>query len=110
VQGVATQGTAPPVSSYKSPFIGKTGRELAKWLQNKPKEADVDIHHFAILDKTAERGKMVVARQGGPRLEDLEDLEFLRFGTRDATSMVFSIQPLRWEEWKGPSGLVEIEY
>ncbi|KAF2794778.1 hypothetical protein K505DRAFT_336642 [Melanomma pulvis-pyrius CBS 109.77] len=110
VSGVATEGTKPPVSSYKSPFIGKKGEEVAAWLKNKPKEADVDIHFFAILDKSAEKGSMVMGRQGGLDLKDMDSLEFMRLDAEFATSVLFAMQYGSWEEMKTSTGLTEIEY
>jgi hypothetical protein len=110
VSGKATEGTKPPVSSYKSPFIGKKGEDVATWLKNKPKEADIDICFFAILDRSAEKGSMVVGRQGGRDLKDMDDLEFMRFDAEFATASLYAAQSGTWEEMKTSTGLAEIEY
>jgi hypothetical protein len=69
----------PPIpSSYKSPFVGKKAEDVATWLWNKPEEVELDIHFFAILDKIAEEGNVIICRQGGSHLEDMSVLEFLR--------------------------------
>ena len=76
----------------------KKGEDVANWLKNKPKEADVDIHFFAILDKTAEKGLMVVGRQGGLDLKNMDNLEFMRHDAEFATSSLFAAQFGTWEE------------
>jgi hypothetical protein len=104
------EGTKPPVSSYKSPFIGKTGKELAEWLKSKPEDAaDINVHFFAILDKSVEKGKMVIGRQGGYDLKDMDNLEFIRLDTFDATATIFTAQAGKWEDTKATKGLAEIE-
>ena len=110
MSGKATEGTKPPVSSYKSPFVGKKGEDVATWLKNKPKEADIDIHFFAILDRSAEKGLMVVGRQGGRDLKDMDDLEFIRFDAEFATASLYAAQPGTWEDMKTLKGLAEIKY
>jgi hypothetical protein len=54
VFGKVRKGTTPPVSSYKSPFIRRKREDVATWLKNKLKEADIDVYFFAILDRSAE--------------------------------------------------------
>jgi hypothetical protein len=110
VPGKATEGTKPPISSYNSPFIGWKGKDVANWLKNKPKEADVDSHFFAVLDRSAEKGLMVIGRQGGLHLKDMDNLEFMRLDADFATACLFAAQPGTWEEVAGPTGLAEIEY
>jgi hypothetical protein len=71
VSSEVTEGIKPPVpSSYKSPFIGKKAEDVATWLKNNPEEAELDIHFFAVLDKTAEEGNVIICRQGGTHLKD----------------------------------------
>jgi hypothetical protein len=83
---------------------------VATWLKNKPKEADIDIYLFAILDKSAEKGSMVVGRQGGRDLKDMDNLEFMRFDAEFATASLYAAQSGTWEEMKTSTGLAEIEY
>lgn len=93
-----TEGTKPPVSSsYKSPFIGKKAEDVATWLKNKPKEAELDIHFFAVLDKTAEEGNVIICRQGGTHLRDMDVLEFLRLDAEFAAAELYTAQPGTWE-------------
>jgi hypothetical protein len=110
VSGVATEGTRPPISSYKSPFIGKKAEDVATWLKNKPEEADIDTHFFAILDKSAEKGLMVTGRQGGYDLKDTNNLEFIRLNAEYATASLYAAQPGTWEDTKESRGLAEIQY
>lgn len=79
MDGKVADGTKPPVSSsFKSPFAGMKVEEVATWLNNKPKGVELDIHFFAILDKTAKRGDVVICRQGGAELKNMDTLEILR--------------------------------
>lgn len=105
-----TEGTKPPVSSYKSPFIGWKGEDVAKWLKSKPEEAAIDVHFFAIVDKSAEKGFLVIGRQGGRYLKDMDELEFMRLDTEFATASIYAAQSGTWEEIKTSKGLAEIEY
>ncbi|KAJ4364607.1 hypothetical protein N0V83_009203 [Neocucurbitaria cava] len=105
-----TEGTKPPVSSYKSPFIGWKGEDVAKWLKSKPKEAAIDVHFFAIVDNSAEKGFLVIGRQGGRYLEDMDKLEFMRLDTEFATASIYAAQSGTWEEIKTSKGLADIEY
>jgi len=110
VAGEATEGTKPPVSSYKSPFIGKKGEDVATWLKNKPNEVDIDICFFAILDRSADKGSMVVGRQGGRELKDMDDLELMRFDAEFATASLYAAQSGTWDEMKTSTGSANIEY
>lgn len=87
------EGTKPPVPlSYKSPFVGKKAEDVATWIKNKPKEAKLDIHFFAVLDKTAEEGNVIICRQGGTDLEDMDVLEFLRLDAEFAAAELYTAQ------------------
>jgi hypothetical protein len=111
VPSVATQGTEPPIpASFESVFRGKKVEEVVEWLRNKPKEAAIDGNFFAVLDKTATNGKVVIGRVGGYDLEDMENVEFMRFDAEFAALMLYSVQPGRWEELRQSSGLAGIEY
>jgi hypothetical protein len=91
VRSKATEGTTPLVpSSYKSPFVGKKAEDVATWLKNKPKEAQVDIHFFAVLDKTAEEGNVIICRQGRTHLEDMSVLEFPRLDAESAAAELYT--------------------
>jgi hypothetical protein len=111
VQGVATEGTKPPVpTSFKSSFLGKKAEDVVEWLRKKPKEDDVDRNFFAILDKTANDEKVVIGRLGGYDLEDMKNLEFMRLEAEMAALILRAIQPGRWEEMRDAEGTAEVEY
>ena len=93
--GPAPTGTEAPISkSFKSPFIGNTVRDVATWLSKMPDDVYVDRNLFAVLDKKAKQGSVVLCRIGDSRgrgdelsctLEDTEDssltLSGLMFGS-----------------------------
>ncbi|KAF2113500.1 hypothetical protein BDV96DRAFT_661639 [Lophiotrema nucula] len=109
--GKAHEGDAPPISrDYTSPFIGKKVEDVADWLRNKPDSTDLDLHHFAILDKTAQDGKIVICRIGGPKLKDQSDLDFMRLSALDGTQFLRGISAGMWEEAKEDYGKAKIEY
>jgi hypothetical protein len=111
VQGIATEGTKPPIpTSLKSGFLGKKAEDVVEWLRQKPKDDDVDGNFFAILDKTASEGKVVIGRLGGYDLEDMESLEFMRMEAEMAALILRAIQPGRWEEVRDSTGTAEVEY
>lgn len=111
VQGVATKGTKPPISSsYKSPWVGKKVEDVAGWLKNKPEEADIDINFFAVLDKSAMKGEVVICRIGGPELKDMEKLHLLRLKAYEAVQQIYVAQFGNWEDEEERSGRAEIEY
>lgn len=93
-----SEGTKPPVSSYKSPFIGKKAEDVAKWLKDRPEDADIDIHFFTILDKSAKEGSIVVGRQGGYNLKDLDNLEFIRLDAEFGVSLLYGGKVGLWED------------
>lgn len=101
----APDGTKPPVSAYKSPFIGKKAEEVAGWLRAKPDDVDIDMHFFAILDRTAKDGFVVMGRQGGYRLEDLNNLEFIRTDPYDAGLTLYGQNIGLWEDTRAGSSV-----
>jgi hypothetical protein len=63
-----------------------------------------------VLDKSVEKGKMVIGKQGGYDLKDMDQLEFMRRDARDATASIFAAKPGRWEDTRDNSGcLAQIE-
>ena len=65
--------TAPIDPSFKSPFVGQTHKNVARWLQNNPVRVAVDPHFFGLLDKQAEKtGKVALCRIGDPVLKGHE--------------------------------------
>lgn len=83
---------------------------MAEWLQNKPKEAELDPHFFVILDRTAMKGDIVICRIGGVDLANVADLDFLRVDAEMGAMMLFAAQPGMWEELRDADGRAEIEY
>ena len=83
---------------------------MATWLKNKPNEVDIDICFFAILDRSADKGSMVVGRQGGRELKDMDDLELMRFDAEFATASLYAAQSGTWDEMKTSTGSANIEY
>ncbi|KAF2691858.1 hypothetical protein K458DRAFT_286104 [Lentithecium fluviatile CBS 122367] len=111
VGGEAVEGAKPPVpSSYKSPFTGNSAEDVAGWVRYKPKDVELDIHFFAVLDRSAERGKVVICSQGGDELRDMDVLEFLRLDAEVAAAEVCTAQPGTWEGVIASRGGVRVEY
>lgn len=65
---------------------------------------------LGIVDKSAERGNLVVGRQGGYDLKDMDNLEFMRLDAEFATASIFAAKSGTWEEMRTSTGLAEIEY
>ena len=81
-----------------------------EWLRKKATDDDVDGNFFAILDKTASEGKVVIGRLGGYDLEDMESVEFMRMEAEMAALVLRAIQPGKWEEVMDFTGTTEVEY
>jgi hypothetical protein len=90
--------------------LGKWGANVATWLKNKPTEAEVDNNFFAIIDKSVEQNLLVIGRQGGLHLKDMDDLEYLRLDIEYATASLFAAEYGTWEEIKAAKGVAKIEY
>lgn len=82
---------------------------MAAWLKNKPREAGINIHFLAILDRSAEKGFMVTGRQGAYDLK-VDNLEFQRRDAEFATASLYAAQPGTWEDMRRSKGSAEIEY
>ena len=64
--GTRDQATQVPISdTFKCPFIGQSLESLAEWLRNKPEDVNLEIKFFAVLDKKAKDGKVVLVRIAG---------------------------------------------
>jgi hypothetical protein len=70
----------------------------------------VDEHFFAIIDKSVGKDLLVIGRQGGLNLEDMNHLEFLRLDVEYAAASLFAAEYGTWEEVKTSKGVAEIEY
>lgn len=106
------EGQKPPVpSDYKSPFLGKTVEDVAKWMRKKPESVNFDDHHFVLLDKRAEKdGTVIVCRIGGMLLDEPEDLDYMRKSAFEASAMLQGMNYAHWEEREREPGKPEIEY
>ena len=63
--GGGQEGTKAPIDqSFKSPFVGDSEVDVARWLQQKPEGVDLDGVFFAVLDKKAETGSVALCRIG----------------------------------------------
>lgn len=101
-------GTIPPIQeSFKSGFVGKKVEDVAKWLQEKPDDVDLDSHHFAILDRRTENdGTIVICRIGNKDLEG-DELDYTRLEANLASLHLGGMEYGTWEEL---SATTEIEY
>lgn len=100
----------PIDKGYKSPFAGKKVEDVVEWLKQKPEDVDLNEHFFAILDKTAEGGEIVVCRIGGKDLKDPDDLDYIRFDVSTGVATMRGGPPAWWEEAKENRGKAEIKY
>ncbi|KAL8806340.1 MAG: hypothetical protein Q9200_005073 [Gallowayella weberi] len=63
--GTPGPGTQTPVpDSFTSPFVGQSVADVAQWLKQKPDEVSLEPKFFAVLDKKATQGKVVLCRLG----------------------------------------------
>lgn len=63
--GTPGPGTQNPIpDSFKSPFIGQSVADVAQWLKQKPDDVSLEPKFFAVLDKKATEGKVVLCRLG----------------------------------------------
>lgn len=97
----AQDGTKPPVDpSFKSEFAGMKVEDVAEWLKKKPDSVDLDPHHFAVLDRRAEKdGTVVICRIGDERLNG-DQLDYLRFGANEASLHLGGMEYGTWEEFR----------
>lgn len=64
--GTRDQATQVPIpDTFKSSFIGQSLESLAEWLRNKPEDVNLETKFFAVLDKKAKDGKVVLVRIAG---------------------------------------------
>jgi hypothetical protein len=109
--GKLHQGDEPPISSdYKTPWSSKKVEDAAEWMRNIPAEKDIDHNFFAILDKSAADGKIVICRIGGRNLRDLSSLDWLRFPAEDGALKLRVTEPGDWEQDKERKGDDKIRY
>jgi hypothetical protein len=57
-----------------------------------------------------EKDLLVIGRQGGLRLKDMDNLEVMRLDVEFATASLFAAEYGTWEEIKTAKGLARIEY
>lgn len=87
--------------------MGKKVEEVAKWLQEKPDDVDLDSHHFAILDRRTEKdGTIVICRIGNKDLEG-DQLDYTRL---EANSASLHLDGMEYGTWEELSATTEIEY
>lgn len=71
--GTRDQATKTPIpNTFKSPFIGQDLEALAEWLRNKPEKVNLETKFFAVLDKKAKDGKVVLVRIAGDQEQELK--------------------------------------
>ena len=64
-EGGGQEGTEAPIDgAFESPFVGHSVADVAKWLKKKPESVDLEANFFAVLDKKAESGSVVLCRIG----------------------------------------------
>ncbi|KAL8805166.1 MAG: hypothetical protein Q9182_002148 [Xanthomendoza sp. 2 TL-2023] len=63
--GTPGPGTRTPIpASFTSSFVGQSVADVAQWLKQKPEEVTLEPKFFAVLDKKATEGKVVLCRVG----------------------------------------------
>lgn len=104
-------GTIPPVSDFKSLWIGRPIDELVKWLQAKPEDTDLNERHFAVLDKGAkdDPATIVVCRIGNYKREG-DEVYILRKQCPRGVEHLLGAAPSDWDETVRIFGNVEIRY
>ena len=61
--GLRDQATKAPIpETFKSPFVGQSIESLAEWLRKKPEDVNLETKFFAVLDRKAKDGKVVLVR------------------------------------------------
>lgn len=83
--------------------------DVANYVKNKPDDADLDIHFFAVLDKSTVNGKVVICRQGGKYLRDMDDLDFLCVDAEEGAAELYAAQPVKWEHARASSKPEDLE-
>lgn len=53
---------------------------------------------------------MVICRQGGHKLKEMDKLEYLRLDAEFAAAELYAAQPGTWEDLTASRGAAEIEY
>jgi len=95
------EGTQPPVAKdWKSPFLGKTAEEMAKFLQSAPEEENslLDMHYFAVLDEDFKKsGLVTIYRIGDEELKG-QKLESRRCSVERSTLFLVPMERDAWEE------------
>ena len=65
VPGKPSSGTKAPIpENFKSPFVGKPVTDAAEWLKQKPEDVQLESKFFALLDKKAVDGNIVLCNIG----------------------------------------------
>ena len=84
------------------------------WLRNKPDGADLDEHHFAVLDRRAAIDCSVVTCKIGDKHLKGDALDCYRWPARFASAWLVGLEAGQWEELKenakNPKKSAEIDY
>ena len=95
----SNQGTSPPISdSFHSAFIGRKIEEIAQWLTQKPETADLDGHHFAVLDRISGEDKSIIVCKIGDKDLKGDQLDYRRYPAKRASTMLQGLEYGEWEE------------
>jgi len=96
-EGGGQDGTAAPVDkSFKSPFVGRSVTDVAAWLKRKPEGIDLESRFFAVLDKKARDGSVVLCKIG-----DSDDKgDKVTCVLRDADESSLTLAGIEWGDWE----------
>lgn len=78
--------------SYRLTFVEKEVEDVAKWLRDKPKEAERNIHFLCCLRQYCGEEECNFCRQGGVELTDFNTLEFIRLDAESAVAELYTAQ------------------
>ena len=93
----ASTGTEAPISeSFKSPWIGKSVRDVATWLSKKPDDAYLEGKFFAVLDKKSKQSKVVLCRIGDSKGKG----DALSCVLRDAEGSSLTLSGMEYGTWE----------
>lgn len=87
--GTRPDGTEAPISStFQSDFIDKSVEDVANWLRNKPEDVRLETKFFAVLDKKATQGKVVLCRIADDKEKPTEPSCVLRGADQSSLTLV----------------------
>ena len=91
-------GTEAPISkSFKSPFIGHSVADVASWLRKKPESTALEDKFFAVLDKKAKQGSVVLCRIGDSEGKG-NGLSFVLLDAEQSSLTLSGMEYGTWEE------------